>query len=106
MTVRQIHVDNENALYTQYRKCSKDFILSIDVQYSYYIHVCALLSCLELNPSYSNTHAHDVGAHAYYSYAVVTRAVRTCYSGYLCYSDSLLENDRNAHKDHAMRINL
>ena len=47
----QIHVDNENALYTQYRKCSKDFVLSVDVQYSYYIHVCALLSCLELHLS-------------------------------------------------------
>ena len=68
-------VDNENALYTQYRKCSKDFVLSIDVHYSYYIHVCALLSCLELHPSYSNTHAHDVGAHAYYSNSGVTRAV-------------------------------
>ena len=58
------------------------------------MHVCALLSCLELHPSYRNTHAHDVGAHAYYSNSDVTRAVRTCYSGYSCYSDSLLENDR------------
>ena len=92
-------------------KCSKDFVLSLDVQYSYNIHVCALLSCLELtpetgHPSYSNTHAHDVGAHAYYSNSGVTRAVRTCYFGCSCYSDSLLENDRNAHKDHAMRITL
>ena len=99
-----MHVDNENALYTQYRKCSKDFV---DVQYSYYIHLCEILSRLELHPSYSNTHAHDVGAHAYYSNSVVTRAVRSCFSGnsgYSCYSDSLLENDRSAHKDHAMRV--
>ena len=47
----------------------------------------------------SNTHVHDVGAHAYYTNSGVTRAVRTCYSGY---SDSLLENDRNAHEDHAI----
>ena len=60
----------------------------------------------ELHPSYSNTHANDVGAHAYYSSSGVTRAVRDCYSGYSCYSDSLLENDRNAHKDHAVRITL
>ena len=58
---------------------------------------------LELHPIYSKTHAHDEGAHAYYSNLGVTRAVRDCYSGY---SDILLENDRNAHKDHAVRITL
>ena len=45
-------------------------------------------------------------ARAYYSNSGVTRAVRDCYWGYSCYPDSLLENDRNAHKDHAVRISL
>ena len=36
-----------------------------------------LLSCLELHPRYSYTHAHDIDAHAYYSNSGVTRAVRT-----------------------------
>ena len=39
---------------------------------------------LELHPSYSNTHAHDVDAHAYCSNSGVTRAVQDCYSGYSC----------------------
>ena len=47
-------------------------------------------------------HAHDVGAHAYYGNSVVTRAVRTCYSGYSCYSDSLLDIDQNAHQDNSL----
>ena len=76
-----------------YTLSTGDFVLSIDVQYSYYIRVCALLSCLELHSCYSNTHAHDVGAHAYYSNSGITRVVRTCCSGYSGYSDSLLEND-------------
>ena len=85
--------DNENATYNQYKKCNKYFVLSIDVQYSYYIHVCTLFSCLELHPSYRATHAHGVGAHAYYSNSGVTRAVRDCYSG-----TRVTRIARNAHK--------
>ena len=54
--------DNENATYNQYKKCNKDFVLSVDVhvQYSYYIHVCTLFSCLKLHVKVKELRMHMV----------------------------------------------